>query len=66
MNQTERRIIRNVVARLRGKRACEEVKAALTGPARLYLETWVIPSLEILAREDRTRDDLSLADSLAS
>lgn len=62
MNDTEKRTIRNVVEALRGGRATDEVRAALTGPCRLYLETWVIPALELLIKEDRTLGDLKLAE----
>lgn len=52
MGKTERTVLRNVVRRLRGENSSPEVAAALTGPARLYLETWVIPALEILAGDN--------------
>ena len=62
MGKTEQAVLRNVVRRLRGENSSPEVAAALKGPARVYLETWVIPALEILAgNEDR---DLRLALSL--
>ena len=62
MGKTEREVLRNVVRLLRGENSSEEVAAALTGPAGLYLESWVIPALEILAG-DKARD-LKLALSL--
>lgn len=62
MGKSEKKILRNVVRRLRGENSSPEVAAALTGPARLYLETWVIPALEILARDGER--DLRLALSL--
>lgn len=58
MNKTETQVVRNVIKRLRGERASGPVREALTGPARLYLETWVIPGLE------KRREDLKLALSL--
>jgi hypothetical protein len=58
VNSSEQQVIRNVIRRLRGEHSSEEVTEALTGPARLYLETWVIPALELLMPEHR---DLKLA-----
>lgn len=59
MGKTEKAVLRNVIRRLRGENSAPEVAAALTGPARIYLETWVIPALNILVQDsDR---DLSLA-----
>ena len=55
MGKAEHAVLRNVVRRLRGENSAPEVNAALTGPARLYLETWVIPALEILSG-DAPRD----------
>lgn len=65
MNKTEKRVLRNVIKRLRGVRASNEVAEALQGVCRIYLETWVIPPLELLVRDDRTIADLDLADRLA-
>lgn len=64
LTKQEKRILRDAVARLRGTNAATEVREALTGPARSFLETWVIPSLEILARDDRSRHDMRLAEDL--
>jgi hypothetical protein len=61
MTKTEKEIIENVIRRLRGQGCSPEVKAALTGPAGLYLETWVISALEIMVSEKR---DMKLAADL--
>ncbi len=60
LNKTEEQVIRNVILRLRcgtgptGRPvASRSVEAALTGPAKLYLETRVIRALERLLPEDR-------------
>lgn len=65
MNKSEEQTIRNVIDALRCKPRpdgsageAEEVREALRGPARLYLETWVIGALECLLPEQR---DLKLA-----
>ena len=55
MSATEAQTIRNVLRALRGERCSEDVKAALTaGPTKLYLETWVIPALELILPEGRS------------
>lgn len=48
MTKAEIDTIQNVIGKLRGEQAAPEVKAALTGPAGLFLETWVISALELL------------------
>jgi hypothetical protein len=58
MTKGEQEVIRNVIEKLRGGRAAPKAREALTGPARLYLETWVIGSLQLLLPESR---DVSLA-----
>jgi hypothetical protein len=58
MTKSEEKVLRNIVRRLKGEHAAEHVRAALTGPARIYLETWVIPALEHLLPEKR---DVKLA-----
>lgn len=63
MTDTEQRVIRNVIRRLQGEHAAPEVTAALTGPAGLYLQTWVIPALEALLPERR---DVRLAQDLTA
>jgi hypothetical protein len=45
--------LRSAIAHLRGENASEEVRAALLGPAKLYLQSWVIPKLEALLPENR-------------
>ncbi len=64
MTKTEEATIRNVIESLRGERASPEVKEALTGPAKLYLETWVIAALELLLPGPRR--DPKLARRLSS
>ena len=65
MTPSEIATIQNVIRRLRGdERASPGVRAALTtGPAKLYLQTWVIPALELLLpgekRDPRLARDLS-------
>ncbi len=69
MNKTEEKIVRNVIARLRcdvrsdgSHREADQVRKALTGPAALYLDTWVTGALECLLDETR---DLELGESLS-
>ena len=57
MGKKETLVLRNVIRRLRGENASPEVAAALTRVPKLYLETWVIPALEILIADG----DLDLA-----
>jgi hypothetical protein len=66
MNPTEKRAIRKVIKRLRPEpqTASHKVVEALNGPARLYLDTWVIGVLELLAKDDRSLAELKLADDL--
>jgi hypothetical protein len=65
LNKTERRVLAKVIERLHGRNADTRVSEALTGPCKLYLETWVIPALETLADEDRTADDLRFIDRMS-
>lgn len=65
MNATEKRAIRKAIARLKGQEGVSpEVLAALTGPCKLYLDTWVIGPLELLAKDDRSIYELRLAGDL--
>ncbi len=64
MRKTEREILSNVVRRLRGENADQKIVDAFTGPCKNYLETWVIPALEIMAREGAR--EMGLALSLSS
>ena len=69
MTQGEEQTIRNVIAQLRcvprpdgSAREAEKVREALRGPAKIYLETWVIGALECLLperRDVRRAQDLS-------
>jgi hypothetical protein len=64
LSKTEEAVIRNVIGRLRCEprgesrlpREADEVREALRGPAKLYLETWVIGALEHLLPESRNPD----------
>jgi hypothetical protein len=65
MNPTEKRAIRKVIKRLRPEEGVSPaVREALNGPARLYLDTWVIGVLELLAKDDRSLGELKLAAEL--
>jgi hypothetical protein len=69
MNVNERRAIRGVIKRLTADKAgcTPEVREALQNPElRIYLDTWVLPALELLVKQDRTRQDLELAADLAN
>jgi hypothetical protein len=62
MTPAETKVIENVIARLRGAHdANPEINALLTGPCRLYLETWVTSALDILIHPDRDKRSMSLA-----
>lgn len=66
MNKTEKQVIENVIRRLRGEQASPQVRESLTDShTSLYLESWVIPALERLIREDRNRQDLQIAKDLS-
>lgn len=58
LGKAERTIIKNTIARLR-RETCtsERVEEALES-SRLWLETWVIPPLEVLLKEKRGYFDL--------
>jgi hypothetical protein len=69
MTNTEASIIREAVARLEcapradgGEREADTVRDALRGPARLYLETWVVAPLRYMLPESR---NIELAAKLA-
>jgi hypothetical protein len=65
MNPTEKRAIRKVIRRLRPEEGVSpKVREALNGPARLYLDTWVIGVLELLVKDDRSLGELKLAAEL--
>lgn len=51
MTKTEIETLKNVIARLsaKDKRCSREVQEALSNPnLRIYLDSWVIPALELL------------------
>ena len=63
MTDGEIQTIRNVIAKLKGDaKQADYVRAALTGPCKLYLDTWVIGALECLLPERR---DVKLAVKLS-
>lgn len=70
MTKTEQEVIRGVVRKLRGEHAVDEVRDALTGVCGTYLESWVIPALELLLPEGTSRSgekrDPKLAKDLIS
>lgn len=60
LSKTEQQVIENVIKRLKCQphpggqsREADHVREALRGPAALYLETWVIPALELLLPGDK-------------
>lgn len=59
--ELKREALKGAVDRLRGERASDEVRIALTTTCGLYLETWVIPTLQTLSEENPTREELELA-----
>jgi hypothetical protein len=77
MNKTEIATIKNVITRLKkpncgcsnGMNSGEIVKAAnemgIEAVSRIYLDTWIIPALELLIAEGRTTRDLQLARDIA-
>lgn len=73
LSKTEERVLRNVILRLQCAPVrhsdgsyrpgeSEEVRAALTGDAKLFLDTWVIAPLAMLLPEQR---DTELAERLS-
>jgi hypothetical protein len=65
VNPTEKRALRKVIKRLRPQEGVTpSIREALNGPARLYLDTWVIGVLELLVKDDRTLAELKLAAEL--
>jgi hypothetical protein len=69
MTPNERRTIKGVIRRLDpGTAGCSpEVRKALEDPKlRIYLDTWVIPALQLLVKQDRTREDIAVAVDLAN
>lgn len=77
MTKTEERVLRNVIRRLKcepiknwggvpgntQQGESDEVRNALRGDAAIYLDTWVIPALELLLPGDRR--DPALAQRLS-
>jgi hypothetical protein len=68
-NESELATIKGIIKKLNGERCSDAVAAAISNedaPARLYLQSWVIPALELLIKEGRTKEDLRLARDLAN
>lgn len=70
LSNTEQEVIQNVISRLRCEPVklqngttmngeADEVREALTGPAKLYLDTWVINALEMLLPGERRNPQLA-------
>lgn len=64
LSKTERRVIANVIAKLEGKNL-DPAKAHHLEALRLWLDTWVIPPLQIVADPNRKRYDLNTAVGLS-
>jgi hypothetical protein len=68
MNKSEIEVIQNTIGRLskdNGKCSGAVEEALNNRNLRIYLDTWVIPSLKLLIEEQRTRRDLELAVDLS-
>ncbi len=66
LSDNDRKTIAGVCASLRGRPTTSpEVVAALQGPARIFLETYVIGPLEMMAAPDRTVADIKCALSMS-
>ena len=66
MTKAERRVLNNVIRRLKGEHTSKNVEDALTrGDVKLYLCTWVIPALKIMASEPVRDRDMRLAEDLS-
>lgn len=72
MSNSEKQVIRNVIKRLRCEphdngfpREADRVREALTGDAKLYLETWVTGALVCLLDDEPDQRDVKLALSLS-
>jgi hypothetical protein len=51
MTKAERKALKEILRAVRADTASPEVKEALQKTARLYVETWIIPGLEMLLAE---------------
>lgn len=68
MNKSETLVIEAAIRRLKKDYplVSDKVKEAMKDPnLRVFLDSWVIPALELLAKEDRTRHDLEVAVGLS-
>lgn len=78
MNKKEKQVIANIIERLHSKNlgcsngfgteqvVTEANEKGIECASRLYIDTWIIPALEILLIEDKNVDDLPLAVRLSS
>jgi hypothetical protein len=64
-SKTEQRVLRNVIRKLGPDAQVSGEGREHLKALRIYLDTWVIAPLELLAKEDRTSWDLRHADDLA-
>lgn len=67
LSKTEQQVIENLIKKLKCQphpsgqpREADHVREALRGPAALYLDTWVIPALELLLPGDKRSPELAL------
>jgi hypothetical protein len=66
MSKAEREVIRNVIAKLsRDNKSLASELVPHREALRLWLDTWIIGPLEIIAADDRSRSDLDLAKRLS-
>jgi hypothetical protein len=66
MSPTERATIQNVAKKLsKGTTQLDPKLVPHLEALRLWLDTWVIPPLEMIAKEDRTTEELRLARDLS-
>jgi len=69
LNKSELKVIQNTIRRLEANNArCSiQVQDALNNRnLRIYLDSWILPSLRLLIDEQRTSRDLKLAVDLSS
>ena len=68
MTQGEERTIRGLIKMLSAEsRSTDEIKEVLKSrPLDIWLTSWVIPALELLVKENRTKYDVELAADLVN
>ena len=62
-NKSERQVIEKVIRRLEGCDIADSHRPHLDA-LRIYLDTWVIPPLRLLVKEDRSKAELRHATRL--